>query len=618
MKKIFLIIIFSLSLFAESIESYKVDIKILPSGSLNIKEKILYDFQDSSRHGIYRDIPYLMKTDFLPKDIGLKDFSISMDSKEVKWKKFYETVNKNKFIRLKIGDPNKTLTGRHLYEISYKIEKSVLYVDKENDAIRYNAIGTGWRVPIKNIQIRLHLPPSLNKNNIKFKIYKGRFGLKEQIKSYKWINEKNLEIYEKFLNPREGITIEIVFKRGLLKQSGEKNQKASFKDYILAYWQFPLLAFILTFIYKNYLKHSVFAKKSIAVMYKPPKNIDVLQAGLIYDKFADTKDFSAAIVELAQKGYLEIFKEDKKGFLINQTPKIAIFKKTNKSLDNLSEDEKYLLKEILFKNSDTFVLEKDPYIFKKIKEGFSHINDTLYKWAVKSGYFRENPQKTRKKFLLKNILISLLFVFAIVVGSFLILPSDIILSSLFMAIFLGVGVLIAVKSNYWFARVFAFAFIAMSLFSFIPIFQNEWKYILITPLPSIVILILVITLLYKKIGDYTPKGYRTYLHLEGLKEFIKRVKEDELKRFLKQDPLFLDKLLPYAILFGLTKHWIKFYDLNEVAYPYWYHGDFSSISSFSDELESVESNFSSQNGDFGGGGFSASGGGIGGGGGGSW
>ncbi len=619
MKKFILFILISLSLFAESIDRYEVYVKILKSGSLEIKEKILYNFQNTPHHGIYRDIPYLMKTDFIPKDIKISNFKILMDNKEIKWKKIYESINGKKFIRLKIGDPNKTFIGKHLYEISYKIKRAVLYKDEINDAIRYNAIGTGWRVPIKNISISISLPSPLNKNNIKFTLFKGRYASKEPLFSFTWINDREIEAKIDTLNPREGITFEIVFKRGLLEQSGEKNQKASLKDYILAYIQFPILFLFLGFLYKEYAKHSYFKKSSIAVMYEPPKDLDVLQSGLILDKFANTKDFSAAVIELAQKGYLEIFQPKKEGFSFNKSKTIAIFKKTGKSTKDLSEDEKYLMENVLFRNSDTFILKKDPYTAAQIRDGFSYINEKLYDWAVKNGYFKENPKNTRISFLIKTISTASLIGLVIGFISYIILPTDIIFSSIFIAIFISAGLFIGIKSKNWAGKLFGISFISMSLFIFIPLFKDEWRYIFITPLPFIIISVLAISILYRKIGDYTPKGYRVYLHLEGLKEFIKRVKEDEIKRFLKEDPLFLDKLLPYAVLFDLTKHWIKFYDISNVSYPYWYHGDFSNFYYLSDQFAFISSDTSQSNSSMDvGGGFSGVGGGIGGGGGGSW
>ena len=617
MKKLIFLIIFPFLLFAESIESYQIKIEILQSGSLKIKENILYNFGDSPHHGIYRDIPYLMKTDFIPKEIGLKNFIILMDDREVKWEKIYHTSGNYRVLRLKIGDPNTFIKGKHLYTISYEIEKGVLYFDDMRDTIRYNAVGNGWRVSINNIQIETIFPPSLSKYNTTFKVFKGYYGSKDTI-PFKWINERKILINIPHLNPHEGVTIEAIFPRGLLEQSGKANQTLSFFEYLSIYFQYPLALIFLIFIYREYKKHSFSLKKSIAVMYEPPKNMDVLQAGLIYDKFADTEDFPAAVVELAQKGYLEIFPNEKKS-IFNSDPIVATFKKTDKDPKDLSEDERYLLEYILFRNgSDTFILQKnDPSTSQRIIEGFSKINQMLYDWAVREGYFKENPKKTRKSFLIKSIIFVALSLLVISLFLFKVIGSDMLISSIFVSIFVAVGAFITFSSKDTSGKIFGLAFTAMSLFILSQAFSNNWKYILLTPVPFIIISITTIALVYRNIGELTPKGYDAYLKLKGLKEFIKRVKEDEIKRRLKEDPAFLDKLLPYAILFKETKHWIKLYDLAQASYPYWYHGDFGTFDDIGYRMGALAAPISSSSDSIGGGG-SFSGGGIGGGGGGSW
>ncbi|MFT7824792.1 MAG: hypothetical protein ABXS92_08510 [Sulfurimonas sp.] len=79
------------------------------------------------------------------------------------------------------------------------------------------------------------------------------------------------------------------------------------------------------------------------------------------------------------------------------------------------------------------------------------------------------------------------------------------------------------------------------------------------------------------------------------------------------DPLYLEKLLPYAVLFDETEHWIAFFGLLGVTAPEWYEGDINHISDFTSSVDSASTPPSKNSG---GGGFS--GGGGGGGGGGSW
>ncbi len=129
----------------------------------------------------------------------------------------------------------------------------------------------------------------------------------------------------------------------------------------------------------------------------------------------------------------------------------------------------------------------------------------------------------------------------------------------------------------------------------------------------------------------TRKGTEAYYQLKGLYEYINTAEKDRLK-FQEKNNILFEKLLPYAMAFGLIDKWTKAFDGILTTPPSWYypmgHGNFSMIY-FSNSLSNF-SNSTSQNlnarpggqggngawsggSGFGGGGFS--GGGFGGGGG---
>lgn len=128
-----------------------------------------------------------------------------------------------------------------------------------------------------------------------------------------------------------------------------------------------------------------------------------------------------------------------------------------------------------------------------------------------------------------------------------------------------------------------------------------------------------------------PLGLEIYKQLAGFELFVKDAELPRLETFLKEDPNYFDKTLPYAIAFNHVEKWSKKFQALSVPPPNWYHSPsnntFSTIlftESLSDAMRnigntftSVESSSGSSGGSFsGGGGFS--GGGFGGGGGSSW
>ena len=111
---------------------------------------------------------------------------------------------------------------------------------------------------------------------------------------------------------------------------------------------------------------------------------------------------------------------------------------------------------------------------------------------------------------------------------------------------------------------------------------------------------------------------------KGLKNFLSS-QERQLK-FQADKQMFFEKLLPYAVAFGVEKIWAKRFEKFDLKPPDWYQGypgsTFNSVV-FANSLNSSYSSFSSAShppastgSGFGGGGFS--GGGGGGGGGGRW
>ncbi|MBK7885679.1 MAG: DUF2207 domain-containing protein [Chitinophagaceae bacterium] len=135
------------------------------------------------------------------------------------------------------------------------------------------------------------------------------------------------------------------------------------------------------------------------------------------------------------------------------------------------------------------------------------------------------------------------------------------------------------------------------------------------------------------------KGNEVYRKLAGFKEFIKLVEKDKLEELLKQDENYFDKVLPYAIVFGVADKWKDKLEGLHIRPPEWYKGDHTTFtaSSFLRNIDrsmnemsrsfysSPPSSRSSSSSGSSGGSWSSSGrssgssgGGFGGGGGGSW
>src|SRR5919204_1507545 len=109
-------------------------------GNAQVVEVIDYDFGAHPRHGIYRDVPGLrpdapvrVASPTAPAQVQLSDLGGQT--------------------RIRIGDPSRTVTGRHRYTIAYPLGGV-----GRGGRLAWDAVGTGWPVGIGRAEIHLVAP----------------------------------------------------------------------------------------------------------------------------------------------------------------------------------------------------------------------------------------------------------------------------------------------------------------------------------------------------------------------------------------------------------------------------------------------------------------------------
>jgi len=110
------------------------------AGTARITEAIDYDFGLEERHGIYRDVPGLRRSDVV---------SVSSPSAPDS----YEAIDGYRDdLRLKIGEKWTTIDGRHRYDLVFDLAVP------DGDEIVWTAIGDGWERPIHEVEAHLVAP----------------------------------------------------------------------------------------------------------------------------------------------------------------------------------------------------------------------------------------------------------------------------------------------------------------------------------------------------------------------------------------------------------------------------------------------------------------------------
>ncbi len=125
----------------ERIVAYFEVATVSADGSARVDEVIDYDFgAGSERHGIIRIVPGLS----YPSDV-----SVSSPDAPAQ----VERTNG----RLRIGDPNVTISGAHRYLIGYDIDTLVV-----GDELAWNAVGDEWEVAVEHVEAHVLSERSLS------------------------------------------------------------------------------------------------------------------------------------------------------------------------------------------------------------------------------------------------------------------------------------------------------------------------------------------------------------------------------------------------------------------------------------------------------------------------
>lgn len=556
-----------------NIDSFDANITVEDAGTVSIAETIQVDFANLSKHGIYRDIPVTYTNSdgsYLYTKVEVQ--SVLQDGNTGT----YTSTAYNGYLQLKIGDANRTISGKHTYTITYRAT-GILKAFENFDELYWNVTGSNWEVPISRASATITLPKV---GIVQASCYYGTPGATTQCTS-NTTGSTAMFNHASTLQAGEGMTVALGYTSGMVplltvdtdQTASEFGQKVSSVPSIIGFFGTLIagLIIILRLFQKNGRDALVNGRRTsvVAPEYEPPLGLRPAEVGCIIDEKADTLDISASIVDLAVRGYLTITEIPKKGWFGSTDYQLT---KLEKSTDELREYERLLLSS-LFEGGETVLISS---LTNSFYTHLASIKESLYTEVTKMELFRENPSKVRARWF--GIGIATIFV-----GGFMIfasVASIVVFPALFAGFLIGAGFAIAILG-----------FPVMLLANFMP--------------------------------SRTEKGREAFEKVKGYKMFLSATEKYRQPYFESQN-FFMD-VLPYAMVFGVTaKLASSFATMGIVpAAPLWYVGTTpfnptvfgDNLTIFSKSLNSAMASSPNSSGS-GGGGFS--GGGFGGGGGGSW
>lgn len=563
------------------ITSFISNLTILESGVLTVDEQITVDFNSLEKHGIYRELPVVYSSEQGNVYTKINVSSVTLNNSSVP----FETIQNDNALRLKIGDPDETISGEQTYAISYTAT-GVLQSFENYDELYWNITGNNWEVPIASVEATVTLPSNGITNTACFT---GVYGATSVNCEVELLSSRSARVYStQALSYQEGMSVVVGYTKGLVPiLTVEKPDP--FKDFLDQLFSLPVLsAFFIPilvlfgFIYwkwyftgRDLHTHVRFPydpqgkvrikplgyKDTIVVEFEPPEQLRPAEIGVLMDERADTLDVTATIIDLAGKGYLTIT-EEKKKWMFGTTD--YTFKRIEKETKSLIPYEKELLDKLFEDGTSVKLSELKTKFYSKLKK----VKDRLYKDIENKKFFVGNPDTIRSRYI--SLGVGLLIFCAIAIS------------------FIGFSLLIG-------------AFIA-----------------------GIGIGGILILLFSSHMPRKTAYGSELYRRAKGYELFLSSAEKYRQQFFEKQH--MFNEILPYTIIFGVTEKFAKvFKDLGiEPPQPTWYHGAGrfnaiafgSHVSTFSQSFSSSIQSSPKSSGFSSGGGFS--GGGFGGGGGGSW
>lgn len=545
-----------------TLNTFDSQIEIRSDASIKVIETITADFS-VPKHGIFRNIPYQYTDDQGERlTIPLTVTSVTQDGRPAA----IATSQEDNELKIRIGDPDITLTGRHIYIVSYTADAAVNFLS-DHDELYWNVTGSDWDVSMGAVTVTVKLPATVPAENIPTACYTG------PVQSTQKDCTSTSANGQATFSAHDYLTVVIGWPKGIIELPAHYNEirqhaaRTGQWPYVLydSPWKWvinimvPILA--LFALVQHWLRagRDPKTKTTSVVQYDPPPGLTPGEMGVLIDERANHADVVATIVDMAVRGYLDITETEKKKGLLGTgggTDYILSKKKEFQGAANLQPHEVQLLSG-LFKNRDHVSLAELKGSFHTDVQA---IESSLYSQVAAKGYFHANPRTVRWMWL-------------------------------------GGG-------------------IGLGFFSFYLI-----GFGIIGPIVTALFIILFSTVMPQR----TQKGADAFWHAKGFKEYLSKAEKYRLK-WQEQQHIF-ETYLPYAMAFGVADKWSQAFEGIDQASPAWYHGAvpghfnslvlWSAMSDFSTDMtRSFSPPAASGGSGFGGGGFS--GGGFGGGGGGSW
>jgi uncharacterized membrane protein YgcG len=629
-----ILLLFSFNAAAqERILDFFSDISIQRDGSMIVEETIRVEAQGNRiKRGIYRDFP----TTYEDK-LG-NSYRVQFDLLEVLRdgsSESFHTENRSNGIRIYAGRKDHFLKpGVYTYTLRYFTNRQLGFF-AQHDELYWNVTGNGWEFPILQSGARVQLPQYVAMDSMTVEAYTGPQGAKGD--AYQaHIDSSGAALFETTapLAPREGLTIVTTWPKGVIIEPEASEQlNWFFADNREALIGFGGSALVALYFLLSWLRVGRDPESGVIIPhYTPPEGFSPASMRFIRSMGYDKKAFSAAIVNMAVAGYLQIEESSDGDFTLRKTG----------NMPKLAPGEGAIASALFGDGGSSIELKQRNH--EKLGKALKAHKRSLRRDYEKI-YFLKN-----RKHLTPGTILSVLVV-AAGIFSLPTLEQKQIVG--FMAVWLSgwsLGVFALLTSTYqsWrdvvrsgsagnfikavVSSLFAIPFVGGEIFGIgVMMLQGSFSLTL-----TLIMLLLLNIGFYQWMKAPTLLGQKLLEKIEGFGNYLEVAEQDELnfKHPPEKTPELFEAYLPFAIALDVEQQWgdkfsriLATHSHGQAQHqPNWYHGrnwNHNNFGHFASTLGSsmnaaIASSSTAPGSSSGSGGGGSSGGGGGGGGGGGW
>ncbi len=334
----------------ERILAYHSDIHVHQDASMTVTETIRVKADGNRiKRGIYRDFPTAYKDAYGNHyAVTFTVLNVKRNQQDEDW----HTEGLSNGVRVYAGSANRLLDhGTHTYEITYRTDRQLGYFEN-HDELYWNVNGNGWEFAVDEVSARVTLPEEVPLDAITIEGYTGAFGSQSQA-YHTEVEDSSLIIRTTAaLGPREGLTLVASWPKGYVYEPSDAQRLIwLLRDNIGLLLALAALFGSAVYLYRVWARFGKDpAAGPIFAHYEPPPGYSPASTRYIHRLGYDTGAFSAAIVNLAVQGQLQISNNDD-GYTLTRN--------TDTSLPTPAAAGEAALLQRLFRDQSVVVLENE-------------------------------------------------------------------------------------------------------------------------------------------------------------------------------------------------------------------------------------------------------------------